>query len=94
MSSEKALEDTIRAGQAAREIVIAQQKRVAIEERDELAAANMRQQKRLVKSSTTANSTETLVGSVQSLVVATLSPSNSAQNKKLKGGLKNTLLVE
>lgn len=94
MSSPKALEDAIRTGQAAMENLIAQQKQAAIDECDELFAANIRQQKRLVKSLTTASLTDTPVGSVQSLVVGILSRFNSAKCEKLNKGFENIIVVE
>lgn len=74
--------------------LIAQQKQAAVNERDELIAANQRQQERLVKSVITANSTETPVGTVQSLIIGTLSRSNSTKRDRLNTGFRNILEVE
>jgi len=74
--------------------LIAQQKQTAIDECDELIAVNTRQQERLVKSLTTASTTKTPVGTVQSLVMRTLSRSNSAKRERFNSGFQNILMVE
>jgi formate dehydrogenase maturation protein FdhE len=94
MPSHKALEGAIRAGQAAMDSLIAQQKQAAIEERNALITASTRQQERLAESLTTINSTDTPIGTVQSLVIGTLSRSSSAERERLRKSLRNILKAE